>query len=116
MAEAASYEEENVQTFEYEEVKGTIEGAVENVLGQQVYQPKKVHGWTSSIVEQVLKTLQQASKPFKYVVTCVIMQKNGAGLHTASTCFWDTKTDGSCSIRWENKTMHAIVTVFALHI
>lgn len=22
------------------------------------------------------------------------MQKNGAGLHTASTCFWDTKTDG----------------------
>jgi hypothetical protein len=22
------------------------------------------------------------------------MQKNGAGLHTASTCFWDTKSDG----------------------
>ncbi len=77
------------------------------------------------------------------------MQKNGAGLHTASTCFWDTKTDGlctaagfgfcfvsiqspdgmrclcaavlyhitgSCSVRWDNKTMHAIVTVFALHI
>jgi hypothetical protein len=22
------------------------------------------------------------------------MQKNGAGLQTASTCYWDTKTDG----------------------
>jgi hypothetical protein len=28
----------------------------------------------------------------------------------------DQKTDGSCSVRWENKTMYAIVTVFALHI
>ena len=49
-------------------------------------------------------------------MTCIIMQRNGAGLHTASTCFWDTNTDGSCSVRWENDTMHAIVTVFALHI
>ena len=22
------------------------------------------------------------------------MQKNGAGLHTASSCFWDNSTDG----------------------
>ena len=29
-----------------------------------------------------------------YTVTCVIMQKNGAGLHTASSCFWDNTTDG----------------------
>ena len=27
-------------------------------------------------------------------VTCVIMQKNGAGLHTASSCYWDNTTDG----------------------
>ena len=25
------------------------------------------------------------------------MQKNGAGLHTASSCFWDNQTDGSCA-------------------
>ena len=31
---------------------------------------------------------------FLYVVTCVIMQKNGAGLHTASSCYWDNSTDG----------------------
>jgi len=104
------------QNFEYDEVKGLIEQAIEPVLGKNVYQPKKVHDWTSTVVEEVLKKLQAANKPFKYVVTCIIMQKNGAGLHTASTCFWDTKTDGSCSVRWDNATMHAIVTVFALHI
>lgn len=159
------------QNFEYEEVKAFIDTSIEPILGNQVYAPKKVGDWTSAIVEAVLKLLQAANKPFKYVVTCIIMQKNGAGLHTASTCFWDTKSDGertgdrqrgggacmeerrgsgerkqcvaalaaphssdssyswstriclpaflfpgSCSVRWDNATMHAIVTVFALHI
>jgi len=82
------------QNFEYEEVKGMIDTSIEPILGNQVYAPKKVGDWTSAIVESVLKLLQAANKPFKYVVTCIIMQKNGAGLHTASTCFWDTKSDG----------------------
>lgn len=71
-----------------------IDTSIEPILGNQVYAPKKVGDWTSAIVEAVLKMLQAANKPFKYVVTCIIMQKNGAGLHTASTCFWDTKSDG----------------------
>ncbi len=75
-------------------MKGLIDSSIEPILGAQVYAPKKVGDWTSAIVEQVLKLLQAANKPFKYVVTCIIMQKNGAGLHTASTCFWDTKSDG----------------------
>lgn len=27
-------------------------------------------------------------------VNCTIMQKSGAGLHTANSCYWDTTTDG----------------------
>lgn len=46
----------------------------------------------------------------------MIMQKNGAGLHTASSCFWNNETDGSCTVRWENKTMYCIVSVFGLAI
>lgn len=51
-----------------------------------------------------------------FVVTCMIMQKNGAGLHTASSCYWNNDTDGSCTVRWENKTMYCIVSVFGLAI
>lgn len=53
---------------------------------------------------------------FLIAVTCVIMQKNGAGLHTASSCYWDNSSDGSCTVRWENKTMYCIVSVFGLAI
>ena len=41
---------------------------------------------------------------------------SGAGLHTASSCYWDNSTDGSCTVRWENKTMYCIVSVFGLAI
>ena len=75
--------------------------------------------WTSNIVEQALKRLTALGKPFKYAVTAAIMQKNGAGLNSASACYWDTVNDGNMQIRWpsdknkdQNKTMVAIVTVF----
>ncbi len=81
---------------------------MENTLGNASYQHTKVPQWTNNIVEQCLKRLSSLNKPFKYVgnisfwkrifnidsVTCIIMQKNGAGLHTATSCYWDTASDG----------------------
>ena len=101
------------QNFDHDEVKNFIQTSVEATLGPNTYNAKKVQQWTSQIIETILKQLSAGGKPFKYVgecsvftfpkgrcdfvgrsVTCVVMQKNGAGLYSASTCYWDTKTDG----------------------
>ncbi|RNA18152.1 dynein light chain Tctex-type 1 [Brachionus plicatilis] len=103
-------------TFVVDEVSTIIKDAIEGSIGGNAYQQNKVNSWTSSVVETCLNQLTKLGKPFKYIVTCVIMQKNGAGLHTASSCFWDNTTDGSCTVRWENKTMYCIVSVFGLSI
>ncbi|CAI9718249.1 Hypothetical predicted protein [Octopus vulgaris] len=95
--------EEN--TFVVDDVTNIIKESVENVIGSNAYQHNKINQWTSNVVEQCLSQLTKLNKPFKYIVTCVIMQKNGAGLHTASSCFWDNTTDGSCTVKWENKTI-----------
>lgn len=34
---------------------------------------------------------------FLRTVTCAVMQKTGAGLHTANSCYWDTAMDGKQS-------------------
>jgi len=39
----------------------------------------QVGQWTSEILEQLVKRLSQMQKPFKYVTTCLVMQKTGAG-------------------------------------
>ena len=49
-------------------------------------------------------------------VTCVLMQKVGAGFHATSNCMWNPVTDGSCTVKWENKTIYCMVTVFGLAI
>ncbi|XP_039595667.1 dynein light chain Tctex-type 1-like [Polypterus senegalus] len=102
--------------FVVDDVTTIIKDAVENTIGTSPYQHNRVNQWTSSVVETCLNQLTKLGKPFKYIVTCVILQKNGAGLHTASSCFWDNTVDGSCTVRWENKTMYCIVSIFGLAI
>lgn len=126
--------------FVVDDVSKIIKDTVENTIGGNAYQNEKVNVWTGTVVETVLQVLTQLQKPYKYIgqyfkpiylnyslishldhdffsiVTCMIMQKNGAGLHTASSCYWNNEMDGSCTVRWENKSMYCIVSVFGLSI
>ena len=89
----------NETSFVVDEVSNVIKESIEATIGSQSYQQAKINTWTSNIVEAILNSLTKLNKPFKYIVSCVIMQKNGAVLHTASSCFWDNTTDGSCTVR-----------------
>lgn len=99
-----------------EDISSIIKESVDVVLQNQQYNEQKVGSWTSSCLETCMKRLVALNKAFKYVVTCAIMQKNGAGLHTAASCFWDNGTDGTRTVRWENKSMYCICTVFAVAV
>ena len=84
-----------------------------------------------------LLSCQGSPCPASAAVTCVIMQKKGAGFHEASSCYWDSANDRtslslsfllalvplltllravSYSYRWENKSMHCITSVFAISL
>ena len=102
--------------FDGDEVNGIIKACIDEQLLNAPYKHAFVGTWTSNIVEGCVKQLTALKKPFKYVVTCVIMQKNGAGLHTASSCYWDNDTDGSKTYRWESHAMYCVTTVFGLAI
>jgi dynein light chain Tctex-type 1 len=90
--------------------------AIESALKDTVYNRKKVMDWSNTLVASVLTGLQNLNKPFKYAVTCLIMQKTGAGMTTAAACFWDPTMDGYCTVLWENSTIYCIVTVYGAAI
>ncbi|XP_034279692.1 dynein light chain Tctex-type 3 [Pantherophis guttatus] len=102
--------------FNTEEAYNIIKDCIESVLGKADYNPDSVNKWIAAIIERSLANLVKLGKTYKYIVTCAVMQKCGAGLHTASSCFWDTTTDGTCTVRWENRTMNCVVSVFAVAI
>ncbi|XP_049445820.1 dynein light chain Tctex-type 1-like isoform X1 [Epinephelus fuscoguttatus] len=109
------YQTEEETAFVVDEGSKIIKEAVEATIGGNAYQHSRVNQWTTSVAEQCLSHLSKLGKPFKYIgallqcnnnilmveknepqalmVTCIIMQKNGADLQTASTCFWDNSTD-----------------------
>ncbi len=97
-----------------DEVEALVKESIDAVLENAPYKHDFVGQWTNDVVETCVKRLAGLGKPFKYVVTCVIMQRNGAGLHTAASCFWDNDTDGSRTVRWENQSLYAVVTAFGL--
>ncbi|XP_029452503.1 dynein light chain Tctex-type 1-like [Rhinatrema bivittatum] len=103
-------------TFIVDEISNIIKDAIECTIGGSIFHPNRVNHWSTTVVETALSQLTKLEKPFKYIVSCVIMQKNGSGMHEANACFWDNNTDGSCTVKWENKTMYCIVSAFGLAI
>lgn len=67
----------------------------------------QVSQWTSSCLENCVKKLAGLNKPFKYVVTCIIMQKNGK-LDALRT------HPASCHAEWCLQCVHSMFCFFCL--
>jgi dynein light chain Tctex-type 1 len=102
------------EEFNVEDVETVVKSALQSTLSEQEYSQEKLNQWSNQVIDNTLKGLAGMGRPFKYAISCILMQKNGAPLHTAAGAFWDTKKDGICKVPWENSTMHCIVTVFGL--
>ena len=113
MAEA--YQDEAAE-FSTEDVEAIVRNAIHTTLNQHAYNSKKVNEWTNAIVTICLKELQALARPFKYIITCIIMQKNGAGLNTTSSMHWDASKDGFCKVPWQNATMHCVISIYGLSV
>lgn len=100
------------ETFPEEDIETIVKNAITSTLSENMYNSKKVNDWINTIVDACLKELQSLNRPFKYVVTCIITQRNGAGVDTGVSLFWDHTKDGVVCIPWESSTMHVIVTVY----
>uniref|UniRef100_A0AC34QR88 Dynein light chain Tctex-type 1 n=1 Tax=Panagrolaimus sp. JU765 TaxID=591449 RepID=A0AC34QR88_9BILA len=99
----------------FEEVNNLTKDVLESIIGQTSYQHMDSVKWNNQVVEGLTQRLVDLNRPYKYCVTCIVMQTGlGAGLNVSSTCYWDKSSDQSYNIRWENKSVLAIVTIFAI--
>lgn len=81
------------------------------------YQHSKVATLVTAISDQVVQRLTQEAKlPRKYVVLVSILQKNGAGVQTISSCSWNPTSDACYVFKTENKAMHCIITVYGVTV
>ena len=95
-------------------ITGMANEKVSEFLGSQDYNQDQVQKWTSQISEELIKALKGVTSNFKFCVSCLILQKGDAGMHMSSTCYWDSNTDGSATIKWENSSMYCILNIYGI--
>jgi len=77
------------------------------------YKEEKAEQWSNTVMDKCLAKLAGRESKYKYSVSCVLMQKNGAGLVTSSSQYWEKNdSDLYVPVPWENNTIHCIVTIF----
>eukprot|EP01053_Blabericola_migrator_P005077 Blabericola_migrator_1__5076@NODE_2629_length_2514_cov_84_416428_g1649_i0_p4_GENE_NODE_2629_length_2514_cov_84_416428_g1649_i0NODE_2629_length_2514_cov_84_416428_g1649_i0_p4_ORF_typecomplete_len115_score15_92Tctex1/PF03645_13/1_3e24NARP1/PF12569_8/0_039_NODE_2629_length_2514_cov_84_416428_g1649_i06771021 len=89
---------------------------VKDTLTDKAYESTHVPMWVDVITTQIIDKLTKRSDALKYVVSVVILEKKNGGFHLFSTCYWDQDCDGTITVRWDNPTMHCVVSVFGLSI
>ena len=53
------------------------------------------------------------SPNFKFMVSCLIIQKRENNIASETVAYWSEKTDGYAHCRWENRSILCLVHVFA---
>ena len=99
-----------------DEIEPIIKQAIDATLRDAVYKASKVTEWSNQVMSHIFKKTDAIGKPYKYLVSVIITQKNGAGMFTSNTMYCDTKVDAFVKVPWENQTMHCIVTVYGMAI
>merc|ERR1712070_963136 len=121
---AASREEKMTEaseeaSFPGERVEGIILKHAENTIGTTPYDDNIVQHWIATITEKVTEDLVGLNKPFKYVVSVVIMEQTGGGINTANSAYWDSVRDGCKIVVWppdkkKNESITCLITVYGL--
>jgi dynein light chain Tctex-type 1 len=107
-------------TFSTETAEVMIHEVIESVLKDKQYLEHMAQSWIDEICGKINKNLIELMKPFKYLVSCSVMHKNGAGLHFGHSCYWDSSNDTVIIAKYPNdkkkdsSSVQCIVTVFAI--
>ena len=100
-------------TLDPDEVRSAVSEVQEKYLRDvQVYQHSRIPHLMNEIMEEALHVLVQKNKPYKFILNCSIVQKVGAGIHSASSCFWDNTTDDCVPVEFETKILYSVLHVY----
>jgi dynein light chain Tctex-type 1 len=105
-------EQQEEVSINVEKITEEINNLMKQKLQAEKWVPKKVDGWTKDLIESTLKLLAETKKPFKYIVTCAIMQRTGGGLTSSYSALWDSSRDGAFAFDFDNDHLQCIISLY----
>jgi hypothetical protein len=89
---------------------------MKSTIGDNKYTHSKVSEWVDTIGNSSVGQLKELNPNFKYVVSTLIIQKVGSGLHFETVAHWDSKTDGSVMVKFDTEDLSCFCTVLGIAI
>lgn len=85
-------------------------------LQNRSYQREYGQELATTIGERCLLMIREllGEEQFKLSISSVIQERKDTALHLVSTNFFDPSTDGSCTSKYENKSLVSIVVVYGI--
>mmetsp|Transcript_147 Transcript_147/g.162 ORF Transcript_147/g.162 Transcript_147/m.162 type:complete len:120 (+) Transcript_147:83-442(+) len=102
--------EEDEYGFDREQLEPIVKQAIDDTLLKETYDESRTEMLTDLICERVLGGIGALSLPMKFVVSCIIMQNNGAGLNSEIAMHCDTRSDDFMVIKWPDKKLKEAAT------
>eukprot|EP00994_Dinema_validum_P005772 NODE_3971_length_506_cov_82.647702_g3385_i0.p2 GENE.NODE_3971_length_506_cov_82.647702_g3385_i0~~NODE_3971_length_506_cov_82.647702_g3385_i0.p2 ORF type:complete len:125 (-),score=31.54 NODE_3971_length_506_cov_82.647702_g3385_i0:62-436(-) len=98
-----------------DEVGSTVRMCVDGVVKDEtLYDHTKAQGWMDEIVNKCTTRLTEINPKRKYIVNCTITQNAGAGMHSASACYWDSTADATFTHKLETSALITVCTVYGV--
>jgi hypothetical protein len=106
------HQDENLITPE--EVKSIIKDCTQTVLDEEEnmqYDHTKSLHWINRINETCLDGLTKLRKPYKFIISVMIMRKTGAGMHICSSAYWGQQDNSIIEAYDASKHIYAVINV-----
>jgi len=104
------------QKFKEKEAREILQSVLKNKLTGCTYNADATSALTREIADDIKQDLKSKEWPrYKYVVHVVIGEQKGEGLQIACRAFWDSNTDSLAKEVFENKSLFAVATAYAVY-
>ena len=80
--------------FPQEDIEACVKDTIMEVLESANWDDTKVEGWINEICEKIMKRLVDLKMPYKFIVTCMLVQKTEKPLFSSFSTHWENNTDG----------------------
>ncbi|KAJ2559775.1 hypothetical protein EV175_000160 [Coemansia sp. RSA 1933] len=97
-------------------VHKALKTSVDLAIGTGEYHHGALHELHTNITQYAVKKIGALTPqvPFKYIVTCTIVQNTDAGFHIGNSLHWDDARDVVVTYDFQNKAMHIILTAYLI--
>ncbi|XP_048800269.1 dynein light chain Tctex-type 5 [Lagopus muta] len=104
------------ERFPVAAVDAILKAVLEGCLRERRYEPGPCREMAATVSEVIKARVKDLVLPrYKIVVVTHIGQLNGQGMQIGSRCLWDPTTDTFASYVFQNTSLFALATVYAVY-